>query len=82
MRARWWVYFLRCADDTLYCGVTNDLERRLERHGRGEVKYTRGRLPVRMVWSEAAQDRSCAQRREAELKRLTRARKLRLIQSP
>jgi len=79
MEPGWYVYFLRCADGTLYCGITNDLDRRLVRHGRGEVKYTRGRLPVNMVWSESAGDRGQALRREAALKRLTRAAKLRLL---
>lgn len=76
---RWHVYLLRCADGTLYCGVTNDLERRLVRHGRGEVKYTRGRLPVALAWHEPARDRSAALRREHAIKRLSRARKLALI---
>jgi putative endonuclease len=75
----WFVYLLRCSDDTLYCGVTNDLERRLGRHARGDVKYTRGRLPVELVFSEEHPDRSAAQRREAELKRLPRKKKLGLV---
>lgn len=79
MDAGWYVYLLRCSDDTLYCGVTNDLDRRLGRHGRGDVKYTRGRLPVQMVWSEPAGDRGQALRREAAVKRLSRADKLRLV---
>jgi putative endonuclease len=79
MDAGWYVYLLRCSDDTLYCGVTNDLDRRLGRHGRGDVKYTRGRLPVEMVWSEPAGDRGQALRREAAVKRLSRADKLRLV---
>lgn len=75
----WRVYLLRCADGTLYCGCTNDLERRLERHAAGQVKYTRGRLPVELVFSEPAADRSAALRREAAVKRLTRAEKLLLV---
>ncbi len=78
MHSAWYVYLLRCVDGTLYCGATNDLDRRLLRHGRGDVRYTRGRLPVEMVYAEPALDRSEAQKREAELKRLTRAEKLRL----
>jgi putative endonuclease len=46
LRDQWSVYLLRCADGTLYAGATNDLSRRLVAHARGEVKYTRGRLPV------------------------------------
>jgi putative endonuclease len=76
MQSPWYVYLLRCADGTIYCGATNDLERRLERHTRGDVRYTRGRLPVVMVWAETAEDRSEAQKREAAVKRLPRADKL------
>jgi putative endonuclease len=72
----WTVYLLRCSDGTLYCGCTNDLEKRLTAHGRGGVKYTRGRLPVEVAYHEPARDRSDAQRREAALKKLTRAQKL------
>lgn len=72
----WTVYLLRCADGTLYCGCTNDLARRLVRHHRGAVKYTRGRLPVAVAYSEAVPGRSAALRREAAIKRLSRARKL------
>ena len=76
----WRVYMLRCKDGSLYTGCTNDLEARLQRHrtGRG-ARYTRSRLPVRLVFSEAAADRSAALRREAALKQLTRAQKLNLL---
>jgi putative endonuclease len=78
--ASWTVYMLRCRDGTLYTGATNNLERRLATHGRGKgAAYTRARLPVTLVWSEAAQDRSAALRREAAIKRLSRAEKLRLL---
>jgi putative endonuclease len=71
---------LRCRDGTLYTGATNNLERRLSAHGRGRgAAYTRARLPVTLVWSEPAEDRSAALRREAALKRLSRAEKLRLV---
>jgi putative endonuclease len=79
--SRWQVYLLCCADGTLYCGVTNDLDRRLRAHHRGAVKYTRGRLPVQVVHAEPAADRSQAQRREAAWKRLPRAEKLRRIRA-
>ena len=74
------VYILRCGDGTLYTGCTNDLPRRLQAHqgGRG-AKYTRGRLPVELVYQEAVPDRSAALRREAAIKRLDRRRKLALI---
>jgi putative endonuclease len=71
---------LRCRDGTLYTGATNHLERRVATHGRGKgAAYTRARLPVTLVWSEPAEDRSTALRREAALKRLSRLEKLRLI---
>jgi len=75
----WFVYLLRCADETLYCGITNDLDRRTAAHQDGQVKYTRGRRPVMVVWAEPAADRSAASRRELAVKRLDRRRKLALI---
>jgi putative endonuclease len=78
----WWVYVLRCRDGTLYTGVTTDPSRRLEQHGRGTAsRYTRSRRPVRLVLVERAADRSGALRREAEIKRLPRAEKLRLLRA-
>jgi len=74
--ASWSVYLLRCADDTLYCGCTNDVARRLAAHARGRVKYTRGRLPVELAHVEPVADKSAALRREHEWKRLSRAEKL------
>lgn len=72
-RSRWFCYLLRCADGTLYAGITNALDRRLARHNAGTAsKYTRARRPVRLVWSEPARDRAAASRREAALKRLRR----------
>jgi putative endonuclease len=76
----WIVYMLRCRDGTLYTGATSHLERRVETHNRGRgAAYTRARLPVTLVWSEPAVDRSAALRREAAIKRLSRPEKLRLI---
>ena len=74
------VYIVECADGTLYSGWTVDLQRRLVAHnaGRGS-RYTRGRCPVRLVYWEQRPDRGSAQRREAALRRLPRAAKLRLI---
>lgn len=78
---RWTVYILRCGDGTLYTGCTNDLPRRLEAHRRGRgAKYTRSRLPVALVYQEAAADKSAALRREMAVKALTRAQKLALIE--
>jgi putative endonuclease len=72
----WLVYLLRCADGTLYTGATNDLVRRLRAHGRGAVKYTRGRLPVTVAHTECALDKSDAYKKEAAWKRLSRGQKL------
>ncbi|AKI99798.1 putative endonuclease containing a URI domain protein [Archangium gephyra] len=76
----WTVYMVRCRDGTLYTGATNNLERRVATHNKGRgAAYTRARLPVTLVWSEPAADRGAALRREAALKRLSRAEKLRLV---
>jgi putative endonuclease len=72
----WVCYLLRCADDTFYCGITNDLEKRLAAHNAGEgAKYTRGRLPVKVVYSESCADKSAALKRELQIKRLSRSAK-------
>jgi putative endonuclease len=76
----WWVYILRCADDTLYTGITTDLERRIAEHDAGEgAKYTRGRGPVELVYSERQPDRSSASQREYALKQYSRDEKLELL---
>ena len=75
------VYILRCADGTLYTGSTNDVEKRLRAHQSGHgAKYTRSRLPVCLVYQEAAADKGAALRREAAIKKLSRQEKLRMIQ--
>ena len=80
MRA--YTYILRCADGTLYCGWTNDLTARLAAHNSGRgAKYTRGRGPVTLAYSELFGTQGEAMRREAALKRLPRPQKLALIQS-
>ena len=74
------VYLLRCADGTLYCGWTTDLERRLAAHNAGRAsRYTRSRLPVELVWSQAQPDRGTAMREEVRIKQLSRAEKLALV---
>ena len=76
------VYLLRCADDTLYCGWTTDIERRLAAHRRGTgSRYTRSRLPVALALLVPVRDRSEALREEARIKRLSRADKIRLIEA-
>ncbi len=75
----WVCYLLECADGTLYCGITNDLDKRLAAHNAGEgAKYTRSRLPVKLTYAEACANKSAALKREYEIKRLSRARKLAL----
>ena len=75
-----YTYILCCADGSLYTGWTNDLEKRLKRHNAGTAsKYTRTRLPVELVYSESFPDKSSAMSREAEIKKLSRGEKLRLI---
>ena len=76
----WWLYIVECADASLYTGITNNLEQRLEKHNAGTAsRYTRARTPVRLVYREAHPDRSSASRRENEVKQLTRDEKLALI---
>jgi len=77
-----YVYLLRCADDSLYCGWTTDVDRRLAAHRAGAAsRYTRSRQPVELAVAIPVADRSAALREEARIKRLPRAAKLRLIQS-
>ena len=76
------MYLLACGDGSLYAGATNDLARRVARHAAGRgARYTRSRLPVRLVFHEAVPDRGAALRREAAIKRLTRREKLSLVRS-
>lgn len=77
-----YVYLLRCADGTLYCGWTTDLVARVKAHNSGKgAKYTRSRLPAKLVYYETYADRHEALRREWQLKRLPRAEKLALIRA-
>lgn len=77
----WYLYVVRCADGSLYTGVTTDLNRRLHEHNftkRG-AKYTRSRRPVKMMWSKKYQDRSSAQSAEYNFKKLLHKQKLEII---
>ena len=77
-----YTYLLRCTDGTLYCGWTNDIEKRLAAHNSGKAsKYTRSRLPAELVWYEVFDTKQEAMSREAQIKRLSRQQKLRLIAS-
>jgi len=76
----WYVYILRCGDGSLYTGITDDVERRLAVHRSGKgAKYTRGRGPLELVYTEAVPDKSAALRREIQIKGLKRQEKERLI---
>lgn len=79
----WSVYILKCADTSLYTGVTTDTKRRVKEHNSGKLgaKYTRARRPVELLYSEDCEDRSEACKREAAIKKLSRQQKLILIQS-
>ena len=78
----WYIYLLRCADGTLYTGITTNVARRLEEHNRGAgAKYTRRRTPVTVLFVEEAKDRSSASRRERDIKGLTRRGKLELVRA-
>jgi putative endonuclease len=75
----WFVYLLRCADGTLYAGITTDPARRVAEHNAGSgARYTRARLPVELIHCEPAADRAAASRREAAIKKLPRIAKLAL----
>ena len=77
----WYVYILRCRDDTLYTGITDDVERRLAAHNSGKgAKYTRSRRPVEVVYTEVCEDHSAALKREIAIKKLRREEKLHLLQ--
>jgi putative endonuclease len=77
----WHVYMVRCSDNTLYTGVARDLERRIQQHNHGSegAKYTRARRPVTLVYNEPAEDRSAAQQREYQIRKLSAAQKRMLI---
>ncbi len=76
------VYLLNCSDGKLYCGYTNDVGKRVKAHNAGKAsKFTRSRLPVRLVYVEKFDSKSRAMRREAKIKTLTRKMKLELIKN-
>ena len=84
MSSSWYVYLLRCADNSLYAGITTDLSRRLDEHNfsnKRAAKYTRVRRPVNLVYSEQLTSRSTATQRECQLKKLSKITKERLVAS-
>lgn len=77
----WYVYILSCADNTLYTGITNNLEARITEHNAGKgAKYTRGRLPVRQVYQQEVASRSAALKEEYRIKQLSKEQKYALIE--
>lgn len=79
----WFVYIVECADGTLYTGVSNDLERRIQQHNTGKgAKYTRGRRPVRLVYSKKMSSKGTALKEEARLKKLSRKEKALIFTLP
>lgn len=79
----WFVYMLHCGDGSLYTGITTDLQRRLDEHNDGKwgARYTRVRRPVALLWFEDHESRSTAATREAEIKKLDRDDKIRIVET-
>ncbi len=79
----WFVYMLRCSDNSLYTGITTDISRRLEEHNseKSVTRYTRARQPVELVYQESANSRSDAGKREVQLKKLKKIEKEFLVQN-
>ena len=78
----WLVYLLRCANDSLYCGISNDIDKRLRQHNgeiTGGAKYTKAFGPCVLVYQEEAKNKSEALKRECEIKNMTRRDKLLLV---
>ncbi|WP_303692040.1 GIY-YIG nuclease family protein [Megamonas hypermegale] len=77
-----YTYILKCSDDTLYTGWTNDLAKRIKTHNAGRgARYTRGRLPVKLLYYEIFSTKQAAQKREAQIKKMSRREKLLLIKN-
>lgn len=76
----WFVYILECSDKSFYCGITNDIDKRFIRHSEGKgAKYTRTRLPLKLVYVEKYDNRSLAAKREYQIKQLSRKQKEEII---
>lgn len=83
MESNWYLYILRCADGTLYTGITTNVERRLEAHRSGKgAKYTRGRSPLELAYREECGSHSDALKRELLVKKMNREQKEQLIRQP
>ena len=80
MEDKWYLYILRCKDNTLYTGITTDVARRLEAHRSGKgAKYTRGRCPLELVYQETCGTHSDALKRELEIKAMSRMQKEKMV---
>ncbi len=79
----YFVYILECSDGSLYTGITKDVAKRLDEHNSSHkgAKYTKARRPVKLLYQESSLDRSTASKREYEIKKLTRLKKLQLIKT-
>jgi putative endonuclease len=77
----WWVYFLRCNDNSLYAGITTDIDRRISEHNNSKLgaKYTRARRPVTLAYLEEADNKSLACKREYQIRHLTKSKKELLV---
>jgi putative endonuclease len=81
----WHVYIVHCADGSLYTGITTDVERRIDEHNHDDrlaARYTRGRRPVKLIYSEEYASRSEASKRESEIKQMEREEKEALVENP
>jgi len=79
---RWYVYILQCSDNTLYTGITVDLDRRVQEHNQDNklgARYTRARRPVSLVYQESCSSRSAAAKREAAIRKMSRDKKQEMI---
>jgi predicted GIY-YIG superfamily endonuclease len=76
----WYFYIVRCSDNSLYCGISNDLVKRIEKHNSGKgAKYTASKRPVKLVYQELCDDISAAKKREAQVKSWPKEKKEALI---
>ncbi|MCH9025079.1 MAG: GIY-YIG nuclease family protein [candidate division Zixibacteria bacterium] len=75
-KTNWYLYMVRCADDTIYTGISIDVQARIDKHNRGRgAKYTSTRLPVKLIYYESQPDRISAMKREIQVKRWSRSMK-------
>ena len=79
----WFVYIVKCSDNTLYTGIAIDINQRVNEHNSSKkgAKYTKARRPVELVYEEVADNRSLASKREYSIKKLSRIEKIRLIKT-